>query len=141
MADEQRFAGFWVRVLAALIDSLFILILIAPLLTAIYGSDYWFDRTLVKGPVDLIVNYVLPGVVIVVFWVYRSATPGKLILNLRIVDAVTREQPKTRQFILRYLGYYVSTFPLLLGLIWVGYDVRKQGWHDKLAKTVVVHDS
>jgi uncharacterized RDD family membrane protein YckC len=27
---------------------------------------------------------------------------------------------------------------LLLGFIWVGFDQRKQGWHDKLAKTVVI---
>ena len=41
------------------------------------------------------------------------------------------------QSIGRYFGYYVSTIPLLLGLIWVAFDSRKQGWHDKLAGTVV----
>jgi uncharacterized RDD family membrane protein YckC len=38
----------------------------------------------------------------------------------------------------RYLGYFVSAIPLFLGLIWVGIDGRKQGWHDKLAGTVVI---
>ncbi|MGZ8994756.1 MAG: RDD family protein, partial [Burkholderiaceae bacterium] len=42
------------------------------------------------------------------------------------------------QSIGRYFGYYVSTIPLLIGLIWVAFDSRKQGWHDKLAGTVVV---
>jgi uncharacterized RDD family membrane protein YckC len=38
----------------------------------------------------------------------------------------------------RYLGYFVSTIPFGLGLFWIGWDKRKQGWHDKLAGTVVI---
>ena len=38
----------------------------------------------------------------------------------------------------RYLGYFLATLPLGLGLIWVAFDKKKQGWHDKLAHTVVV---
>ena len=33
----------------------------------------------------------------------------------------------------RYFAYYLSTIVFLLGFIWVGFDARKQGWHDKLA--------
>lgn len=36
-------------------------------------------------------------------------------------------------------AYFVSIIPLCLGLIWVGIDRRKQGWHDKLTNTVVVY--
>ncbi|MDH4312499.1 MAG: RDD family protein, partial [Gammaproteobacteria bacterium] len=36
------------------------------------------------------------------------------------------------------LGYYVSMLPLMAGIVWVAFDPRKQGWHDKLAGTVVV---
>jgi len=32
----------------------------------------------------------------------------------------------------------ISFAVLLLGVIWVAFDGRKQGWHDKLANTVVV---
>ena len=39
---------------------------------------------------------------------------------------------------IRYLGYYVSAIPFGLGLLWVAFDPRKQGWHDKMAGTVVV---
>jgi uncharacterized RDD family membrane protein YckC len=86
----------------------------------------------------VVINYFLPAIVVILFWVYKSATPGKMILGLKIVDARTGGIPSTGQLIGRYLGYYVSTIPLLLGLIWVGIDVRKQGWHDKLAGTVVI---
>jgi uncharacterized RDD family membrane protein YckC len=43
--------------------------------------------------------------------------------------------------IVRYLGYYVSAIPLLLGFVWVAFDERKQGLHDKLAGTFVVRDT
>ena len=65
------------------------------------------------------------------------ATPGRC-LGARIVDAKTGEAPSVAQLVGRYLAYFVSTTPLCLGLIWVGFDRRKQGWHDKLASTVVI---
>jgi uncharacterized RDD family membrane protein YckC len=77
-------------------------------------------------------------VAIVLFWLYRQATPGKMAISARIVDARTGGKPGIGQLIGRYLGYFVSTMPLFLGLIWVAFDPRKQGWHDKLAGTVVV---
>jgi len=138
---EQSYAGFWIRVGAALIDTVLVLIIIFPLLTVIYGMQYWQSNLFVQGFWDLMLNYVLPAIAVVIFWVYKSATPGKIILELSIVDAKTGEKPTTGQFIGRYLAYYVSTIPLLLGLIWVGLDKRKQGWHDKLAGTVVVRNS
>ncbi|RYY81863.1 MAG: RDD family protein, partial [Comamonadaceae bacterium] len=36
------------------------------------------------------------------------------------------------------LAYFVSAIPLCIGFLWVAWDPRKQGWHDKLAGTVVV---
>lgn len=140
--NEQEYAGFWIRVGASLIDTIFILILVAPILTIIYGTGYWSDQSLTKGIWDVLLNYILPAIVIIVFWIYKSATPGKIITKLTIVDAKTGNKPSSGQFIGRYLGYYVSAIPLLLGLIWVGFDKRKQGWHDKLAGTVVIrHNS
>jgi uncharacterized RDD family membrane protein YckC len=73
----------------------------------------------------------------VIFWIARSATPGKMLLSLKIVDAKTFGPITPGQAIGRYLGYYVSMFGLFLGIFWVGWDPRKQGWHDKLAGTVV----
>ena len=136
--DNAKYAGFWIRMAATLIDTVWLLIVIVPLLTWIYGSDYWQTRTVFFGYWDLLLNYVFPAVAILLFWHYRSATPGKILLNMKIVDAVTGEPPSTWQWVGRYLAYYVSAIPLFLGMIWVGIDKRKQGWHDKLAGTVVV---
>lgn len=138
--NEQEYAGFWIRTGAALIDSLLILVIVAPIISLIYGSEYWLSESFIVGFWDVVLNYVLPAIAVIVFWIYKSATPGKMATRLVIVDAWTGEKPTTAQFIGRYLAYYISILPLFLGLIWVGIDKRKQGWHDKLAGTVVLRN-
>jgi uncharacterized RDD family membrane protein YckC len=138
---EQEYAGFWIRTWAALIDSILVLIIIFPLLTAIYGTAYWDSELFIQGFWDILFNYLLPAFAIIVFWIYKSATPGKMLTKLTIVDAKTGGKPTRGQFIGRYFAYYISMFPLFLGIIWVGFDKKKQGWHDKLAGTVVIKNA
>jgi uncharacterized RDD family membrane protein YckC len=109
-----------------------------PILFAIYGADLWVRESFVAGFWDFIFQYILPAIAVIILWICKSATPGKMLTGLIIVDAKTGEKPSIGQFIVRYLGYYVSIIPLSLGIIWVGIDKRKQGWHDKLAGTVVI---
>jgi uncharacterized RDD family membrane protein YckC len=138
-ADELEYGGFWIRVGAAIVDSLLIVCVTLPVLIAIYGSEYFEARTgFVAGTADFLISWVAPALAVVVFWLYRQATPGKMLLSLRVVDARTGGTLSIGQSVTRYLGYFVSTIPLGLGLLWVAFDPRKQGWHDKLAGTVVV---
>lgn len=137
---ELKYAGFWVRVGAAIIDSILIAVITIPILWSIYGSDYFKSEKIINGFWDFIISWVFPALAIIVFWIYRSATPGKIVLGLKIVDAATGDKPSLGQCVIRYLGYYVSIIPLCLGLIWVGFDKKKQGWHDKIAGTYVVVD-
>jgi uncharacterized RDD family membrane protein YckC len=136
--NEQEYAGFWIRAWASIIDTILMLIIIMPILFAIYGADLWVRESFIAGFWDFIFQYILPAIAVIILWIYKSATPGKMLTGLIIVDAKTGEKPSTGQFIVRYLGYYVSIIPLSLGIIWVGIDKRKQGWHDKLAGTVVI---
>lgn len=136
--DNLSYAGFWVRVGAALIDTILLLLLIGPVLTLVYGQAYWTSEAAYHGAVDGVLNWLVPPLVVIVFWYYKSATPGKMIFDLKIIDAETGGKPGKGQLIGRYLAYYVSAIPLLLGIIWVGIDKRKQGWHDKLAGTLVI---
>ena len=135
-----QYVGFWARTGAALIDSVLLLVIIAPLLYWFYGPEYFAAPEGVAGPADLLLNWAFPALAVIVFWIYRQATPGKMVIGARIVDAKTGQPASTGQLIGRYFGYYVSMIPLCLGLIWVAFDARKQGWHDKLAGTVVVRD-
>lgn len=137
--NELEYVGFWPRVGASLIDTILLMCLTAPILGLVYGMDYWLkDGPLVRGPADFVISWVLPAVVTILFWQRVQATPGKMAVSARIVDAETGEPASTIQLVFRYVGYLVSTLPLMLGFIWIAFDPRKQGWHDKLANTVVI---
>jgi uncharacterized RDD family membrane protein YckC len=138
--QNQEYAGFWIRVAAALIDTVVFILVFSIPLTLIYGSDYWTSEEMVSGFWDFLFMYIAPIFITVWFWIKYLGTPGKMALRLRVVDAHTGEAISTPKAVGRYLGYYVSAIPLLLGFIWVGIDKKKQGFHDKLAGTVVVRD-
>jgi len=74
----------------------------------------------------------------VLFWVLVGATPGKRILGLRVMRTGGQRLSWTRA-IVRYVGYWISALPLFLGFLWVFVDRRRQGWHDKLADTIVAY--
>jgi uncharacterized RDD family membrane protein YckC len=136
---DLEYVGFWLRVVSAIIDALILGIICWPILAIVYGSSYWDpDGPMIKGPFDFFVSWVFPAIATTACWVIWQATPGKMAISARIVDASTGAKPSTGQYIGRYLGYFVSIIPAFLGIIWVGLDQRKQGWHDKLAGTVVV---
>lgn len=137
-----RYAGFWVRAWATAIDTALLLAVILPLLLWIYGLEYLDPEAPkgIRGPMDLLIGYVLPVAAVLVFWKYKSATPGKMLFSAKIVDARTGGKPSSGQLLIRYFAYVVSTLPLMLGFFWIAFDRRKQAWHDKLAGTVVVRE-
>lgn len=71
-------------------------------------------------------------------WVRFAATPGKLLLGLRVVDAQTFEKMTLRQATKRFFSFILSAASLFLGFLWSNFNKRCQTWHDKIADTVVV---
>ena len=133
-----EYVGFWSRLGASIIDSIIIIVITLPTLYLIYGGDYFNSEEFIQGFSDVIISYVFPLVATILFWIYKCATPGKIALSVKIVDAKTGNNPTVRQSTVRYLGYYVSLIPLGLGFLWIAWDAKKQGWHDKMAGTVVI---
>ena len=156
LPEDLVYVGFWLRFLASMVDTVLVLFIVLPLVQLIYGSDSVQSELLfrdpqqalmqdplgflIKGPLDFIISWIFPAIAVVAFWIYRSATPGKMIIGAKIVDAHTLGMPTNWQLIGRYFGYYIAMLPLIppLGMVWVAFDRRKQGWHDKLAGTLVV---
>jgi uncharacterized RDD family membrane protein YckC len=135
--NQPRYAGFWIRLLAKLIDCFFVLAVTLPLLLWVYGWEYLEAGSTVRGPLDFLISWLMPALAAVTFWRYRSATPGKMIVSARIVDQRTGQPPSWAQCIVRYFAYLASAVPLGMGFLWIAVDPRKQAWHDKLAGTVV----
>ncbi len=135
-----RYVGFWKRLLAFFIDTLILVTVFVTIAIAIYGRRY--VQLASQGQTllfDVLVQFVLPAVAAILFWRYRGATPGKMLVSARIVDAATLGAPSTGKLIGRYFAYIVSSF-FMLCFIWIAFDKRKQGWHDKLAGTVVIQE-
>jgi len=74
-SEDLEYVGFWPRVGASLIDTLLVLLICMPLVTWIYGWRYWTSDALIQGPADFLINWVLPAIAVVLFWVSRQATP------------------------------------------------------------------
>jgi uncharacterized RDD family membrane protein YckC len=139
--NEQEYAGFWIRLGATLIDTVIMVIVLTIPLSFIYGQQYWHGTAYIHGFWDFILGYVVPIMATIWFWLRFMGTPGKMALKLRVVDAHTGNKLSLGQAIGRYFAYIVSIVPFGLGFIWIGIDSRKQGWHDKLAGTVVIRDT
>jgi uncharacterized RDD family membrane protein YckC len=65
-------------------------------------------------------------------------TPGKAALGIRIVKLNGARLTAWDAILRNVIGYTISAFFLLLGYLWILVDGRRQGWHDKLASTVVI---
>lgn len=133
-----KYVGFWARVLATLIDSVLIMAITLPPLLAIYGLAYLENNEAVSGLADILISNILPMILVILFWTKKQATPGKMAVSAKIVDAETGSKPSKKQCVGRYFAYILSAIPLGLGFLWVAFDPKKQAWHDKLAGTVVV---
>ena len=146
MNAPLSYAGFWRRLLAFFIDYLLLSALLAPLLFLIYGRGYFLWLADVDGffeiygYADLLLSKLLPFLLLVILWRRLGATPGKILLDCRVVDAQTLDALSLRSAIIRAAGYVLSALPVYLGFLWMAIDKRKQGLHDKLAGTLVLHD-
>jgi uncharacterized RDD family membrane protein YckC len=112
-------AGFWIRMVALLLDVLlvgFLMSLLHPfgnvhiLMLAIYGA---------------------------VMWKLRGTTVGGIVFDLHVVRLDGRPVD-WETAIVRALGCFLSLFVVFLGFIWIAFDPNRQAWHDKIAGTVVV---
>jgi uncharacterized RDD family membrane protein YckC len=142
-APPAAYAGFWLRVVAYIVDSialsipLFFIIFALLLVIVAGGGDPEADN-----PVVTFVSYLLgiPG-----WWLYSAllesspwqATLGKKALGLRVTD----EEGRRIGFgtaTARHFAKYLSAIALCIGFLMVALTDRKQGLHDRLARTLVL---
>jgi uncharacterized RDD family membrane protein YckC len=72
------------------------------------------------------------------FWGHGGQTPGMKVLRVRVVRESDGGPLTMGQAFLRLVGFWISGAVFYLGFIWILFDGRRQGWHDKIAGTVVI---
>jgi len=144
----EEYADFGSRLIAIIIDFAWQATFVIACFYFLLGSDVLIQ--LLHNDVDtlssvgwqvFLLSDGLPFLLTLFFWMRYGATPGKVLADCEIVDATTGDPISFRQAVLRYLAYLISALPLGLGFLWILWDKRRQGWHDKIANTVVImHD-
>jgi len=148
-AGGGTFGGFWIRFVAAVIDAIIIGIP-AGIIIGASGAFQCTNTSIVTingyasvaptctfNPSVEIVIFILEIVYFVGLW-GMGATLGQRLLSLHVVDQNSGANIGFGRAFVRFIGYIIASIPFALGLIWAGFDPRKQGWHDKIAGTVVV---
>lgn len=134
----MNFAGFWIRVLAYIID--IIPLAIIGVLLALLSGDPLID-TDPAAPVYGISDLLGLVIGIAYFVGFESssyqATPGKMALGLIVTDSHGRRISPMRA-VGRYFAKILSGLILMIGFIMVAFTERKQGLHDMIASTLVV---
>ena len=141
-AEFQPKAGFWIRVVAAILDS-FLLSAVQFALTFIISMAIGaMDIATLEDPAISFVIWLF-GMTIslgyaVFFTGYCGQTPGKMALRIKVVrtdgDQMTYGRAAKREI----LGKFVSSLLLGIGYLMVAFDKQKQGLHDKIADTYVI---
>ena len=148
-----KFAGFWRRLVAYLIDStiitivFFVLFMIA-MMAFLFGSmsgnsSEWLADLMdpTRASSILIFTWIFYAAMTIAYFTYfhgtTGRTPGKMLLGLQVLSAAGTPISFDIAF-LRAVGYLVSGALFNIGFIWAAFDKRKQGWHDKIADTVVI---
>jgi uncharacterized RDD family membrane protein YckC len=148
-AFAPTYGGFWIRLAAALVDgiivgiALFVVFFVIGLIAGIAGMATGLRPTTSGGSVNLVANliyYILYVGYFIYFW-GMGQTPAMRWFGLQVVDATTGTPIGFVRAGLRYVGYVISLVVCSVGLIWAAFDPRKQGWHDHIARTVVVRVS
>lgn len=118
------YAGFGVRFLASVVDSILVLPVLGVFIALIYRSEGNWLQMLMLSRENIWLNYGLPATLTLAFWLIKQATPGKIIVHTKIVDAKTLNKPSSAQLTIRYISYYLSLFPFGLGFFWIIWDKK-----------------
>ncbi len=141
-SELQPKAGFWIRVVATMLDSFllctvqFVLTLMISLLVGFMGVAAG-ENPAVSVIIWLFGTTISLGYA-VFFTGYCGQTPGKMALRIKVVCTDGTQLTYGRAAKREVLGKFVSSILLGIGYLMVAFDQQKQGLHDKIADTYVV---
>ncbi len=138
-----RYAGFVTRAIAFCVDMVVVFLVVILVL----GFAYLTGVMVGAGSAKLVSEHglavfaatapVLFALYCSVAWTWAGETLGMALMGVGVVTTRGTRVGFPRA-LLRTVGYVVSTIFFFLGYLWVLVDPRRQAWHDKLARTMVV---
>ena len=157
-----EYAGFWIRLAAGIIDLAIILSLIysissiairifsdIPSILILSGLQYGQGITIIStifeqadaGKRDFLLVTIIAVAIIMIYiigmWVWQGQTLGKMVTGIKIIR--TDSSPLSfSHAVSRFFGLILCSVMLGIGFLWIAFDSRKQGIHDKIADTYVV---
>lgn len=87
------------------------------------------------------VQSLIVGAILVLIWREFNTTLGKYIIGLEFAGKNGEGKPSGRAYFLRYLGFYLSMPPMMLGFVILGLDKQKRALHDRIAGTTVIYSA
>jgi uncharacterized RDD family membrane protein YckC len=141
-ADRVRVIGFGRRLGAMLIDSLIIAFMTFTITFMIGFVFLFFDMFVDTRENVLQAAIALAGITFSFFywigsWSANGQSIGQSTLGMTVVGKDGQKLSKGKAF-LRYIGFVISALFFGLGFIWVAFDKKRQGWHDKIAGSYVI---
>ena len=141
---EIKYAGFWIRFLAILIDGVILGLILTPILRIIFPVDV---QAVVDGGAASVqlggtassIQSLITLAYYVIMTVMYGGTLGKMAMKIQVVGEDMKKIDWGKAILRELVGKFVSGIVLGIGFIWAGFDAKKQGWHDKIAKTYVVY--
>lgn len=141
-----RYANFWTRVAAYIIDIIVINIIgavVGTIAGLVLGAMYVIVMRSDSGIESLNTVFVLLG--IIVGWLYyailessnRQATIGKRIMNIQVTD-LNGQRVSFGRATARYFSKLISAFIFLIGFLMPLFDPKKQALHDKISGCLIV---
>ncbi|MFN2202110.1 MAG: RDD family protein [Caldilineaceae bacterium] len=139
--NDVTVIGFNRRLLAALYDGFLVAFLTFIIAFAIGFLGIFIDMFRPTSDarmqaIILIAGLIFSLVYFTVSWGRSGQTIGMGLTGIKVVRTDGTRLGYGKAF-LRYVGYVISALLLSLGFLWIGFDKRRQGWHDKIAGTLV----
>jgi uncharacterized RDD family membrane protein YckC len=142
--QKLEYAGFWIRFVAVIIDSIIIgvvnMVLSFALLGGVMMGGSMNDGF---GPMMAVYYIIILGIGIAYYSLMesstRQATLGKMAVGIKVGDAETGGRITAMNAVGRYLSKFISGIILCIGYIMAAFDPKKQALHDKIASTIVYY--
>lgn len=108
---QYKYAGFWVRLGAAIIDGI---------LAAVTIYIYYLVQIYLTGK--------------------DGRTVGKMLFKIKVIRTDGKPLGLGGAILREVIGKFISSIVIGIGYLWIIFDDNKQGWHDKIAESYVIYD-